>query len=128
MFSQPKKSHFVLRDPNRIKDRAGAPTTFNTLQLARLYNFPQADGTGETVGIIQLGGGYTQSDLVAYMRGLGLADNTVTSFPNVVSVSVDGATNNPNDPSGASVEVILDTEIILSLVRNSPLDGLIPKC
>lgn len=57
------------------------------------------------------------SDLIVYMRNLGLIDNSVTSLSNVVPISVDGATNNPNDGSGANVENVLDIEVILAVVR-----------
>ena len=47
--------------------------TFTALQLARLYSFPpNADGTGQAIGIIELGGGYQASDLATYFRNQGL--------------------------------------------------------
>lgn len=85
--------------------------------MAKLYNFPNGDGTGQIVGIIQLGGGFTTADLNAYLAKLGLTGIK----PNVTAVSVGGATNNPSDPSGASVEVILDVEIIMSLVPKADI-------
>jgi kumamolisin len=88
-----------------------APTVFNALQLATLYNFPKnLNGTGQKIGIIELGGGYVLSDIKTYLSSLGISTN-----PNVTAVSVDGATNNPSDTSGANVEVILDIEIIAAL-------------
>ncbi len=94
------------------KNQTRALTTFNPLQLATLYNFPQnLNGAGQKIGIIQLGGGYVLSDITTYFSQLG-----INATPNITSVSVDGGINNPNDPSGASVEVILDTEIIAALV------------
>lgn len=107
---------------NYVLSSRATGVTFNALELARLYNFPAADGTGQKVGIIELGGGWTTSDTLIYMRNLGLIDNTVNSFPNIVSVSVDGATNNPNDPSGASVEVVLDLQIILALIPKATIN------
>jgi kumamolisin len=109
-------------DATRAKDRAPTVTPFSANELARLYNFPEADGTGQKIGIIELGGGFTQSDLVSYMKGLGLADNSVTSFPNVIAVSVDGARNNPSDPNGASVEVVLDIEVVLAVVPKASIN------
>lgn len=88
-----------------------ALTTFNPLQLATLYNFPTGlDGTGQKIGIIELGGGYVLSDITSYFTYLGI---NVT--PQITAVSVDGAVNNPSDTSGANVEVILDIEIIVAL-------------
>lgn len=75
-----------------------------------MYNFPVADGTGQTVGIIELGGGYSSSDLNTYGNKLGLPPINITA------VSVDGAVNNPSDTSGANDEVMLDIEVIYTVV------------
>jgi kumamolisin len=69
-----------------------------------LYNFPAAtDGTGQTIAIIELGGGYTQSDLDTYFSGLGLAT------PSVTAVGVDGGSNSPGQQADGEVE--LDIEV-----------------
>jgi kumamolisin len=82
------------------------PQPLTAPQVARLYSFPaNLDGTGQTIGILELGGGYTDSDLQTYFQGLGL--NT----PAVTAVSVDGATNSPGDPNGADGEVELDIQV-----------------
>jgi len=82
------------------------PQPLTAPQVAQLYSFPaNLDGTGQTIGILELGGGYTDSDLQTYFQGLGL--NT----PTVTAVSVDGATNSPGDPSGADAEVELDIQV-----------------
>ncbi|MCJ7637428.1 MAG: S8 family serine peptidase, partial [Nitrososphaeraceae archaeon] len=93
-------------------------STFTPLQLARLYNFPTGlDGTGQKIGVIELGGGYNMSDFTTYFSMLG-----IQGIPRVTSVSVDGAQNNPNDPSvGANLEVILDVEIIAAIVPKADI-------
>jgi kumamolisin len=58
------------------------------------------------VGLIELGGGYNDSDLTTYFQQLGIAK------PQVISVSVDGGTNSPGDPNGADGEVALDIEVV----------------
>src|SRR5580698_3356677 len=69
-------------------------------QVASLYDFPAGtDGTGQTIAIIELGGGYTQSDLDMYFSGLGLAT------PSVAAVGVDGGSNSPGQPSDGEVEL-----------------------
>jgi kumamolisin len=79
---------------------------FNPDQVAKLYNFPpDGDGTGQTIGIIELGGGYRPDDLQAYFSGLGLPT------PTVVPVSVDGATNSPSTADSDDGEVVLDIEV-----------------
>jgi kumamolisin len=86
--------------------RAEPAVGYTPLQLAAAYDFPEADGAGQTVAIIELGGGFGQDDLDAYFGGLGIDPPTVTA------VSVDGATNAAGqDPQGADGEVLLDIEV-----------------
>jgi kumamolisin len=83
-----------------------APTAvpLTALQVASFYDFPAGtDGTGQTIAIIELGGGYNQSDLDTYFSGLGLAT------PSVTAVSVDGGSNSPGQPADGEVE--LDIEV-----------------
>ena len=80
------------------------PASFTVPELARLYDFPTAgNGAGQTIGIIELGGGFLQSDLTAYFAQLGLA------VPQVLTVSIDGGTNSPG--GDADAEVALDIEV-----------------
>jgi kumamolisin len=80
------------------------PGPLTAPQVAGFYKFPAGtDGTGQTIAIIELGGGYTASDLDSYFSGLGLATPTVTA------VGVDGGANSPGDPADA--EVLLDIEV-----------------
>jgi len=86
---------------------AAQGTSYQPNQVADIYNFPaNTDGSGQTVAVIELGGGFTQSDLDAYFGSLGIAT------PSITAASVDGASNNPGDTSGASVEVNLDIDVI----------------
>jgi kumamolisin len=82
--------------------------SYTPVELGILYDFPQGtDGAGQTISIIELGGGFETSDLETYFAGLGLAT------PSVTAVGVDGAQNEPGkDPSGADGEVLLDIEVI----------------
>ena len=80
--------------------------SYTPLQLAAAYDLPAGDGTGQTIAIIELGGGFGQSDLDTYFGGLGLAT------PSVTAVGVDGAANVAGqDPNGADGEVLLDIEV-----------------
>jgi kumamolisin len=90
------------------RDAAAAKgTSYPPNQVASIYNFPAGTtGAGQTVAVIELGGGFTQSDLDAYFGSLGIAT------PSITAVSVDGAANNPGDTSGASMEVNLDIDVI----------------
>ena len=97
-----------------FRTRGGAPgpaaaqgTSYPPNQVAGIYNFPAGTtGAGQTVAVIELGGGFTASDLDAYFGSLSIA------VPSITAASVDGASNNPADTSGASVEVNLDIDVI----------------
>jgi len=91
----------------RLADETTLQVTYTPPQVASIYQFPTGtDGTGQTIGIVELGGGFSESDLDTYFSGLGLAT------PSVTAVGVDGATNVPDqDPDGADAEVLLDIEM-----------------
>lgn len=96
---------------------AAAGTSYTPPELARIYNFPPgADGTGQSVAILELGGGVGQGDLDAYFQGLGIAG------PKVTAVGVDGAANQPGqDPTGADGEVLLDIEVVGALAPKADI-------
>jgi kumamolisin len=86
---------------------AAQGTTYSPNQVADIYDFPAGtDGTGQTVAVIELGGGFTTSDLDAYFGSLGIA------VPSITAASVDGASNNPGDTAQAVLEVNLDIDVI----------------
>ncbi len=92
------------RARSRIAVSAGA--SFTPPQVAAFYDFPSgADGSGETIAILELGGGYSASDFAAYCTQLGVPQ------AHVEVVSVDGATNNPGADRDADTEVMLDVEV-----------------
>jgi kumamolisin len=79
-------------------------------QVAGFYNFPTGlDGSGQTVGIIELGGGYRPADLAAYAKQAGVA------APKVHAVSVDHGRNAPTTPQSADSEVMLDIEVVAAI-------------
>jgi len=89
-----------------VRSRAAAPSYYTPPQLAAIYNFPSNTGKNQTIALIELGGGYNDSDLQSYWQSLGL--NSV----NVTPVSVDGVGNQPTgDPDGPDGEVVLDIEV-----------------
>jgi hypothetical protein len=94
------KPHFRIRRPNV------EATSYAPVQVAEAYQFPaSATGAGQTIGIIELGGGYRQADLAAYFKTLGLA------APAIIAVPVDGGKNSPSNANSADGEVMLDIEV-----------------
>ena len=85
---------------------AAAAASFLPNQIGALYGIPTTPrGSGEGIALIELGGGYHQSDIAAAFAAMGLAP------PRVVAVSVDGATNAPSTPNSADGEVGLDIQV-----------------
>ncbi len=91
----------------RLKPNASTTAgTFTPPQVAQVYNFPTAgNGAGQTIGIIELGGGYKPADITNYFQSLGITAPTVTD------VLLDGGTNDPTTPDSADGEVLLDIEV-----------------
>jgi kumamolisin len=90
---------------------AGPSVTYSPQDVARLYSFPPGDGSGECIGIIELGGGFQQQDLKQYFG---------SSSPTVTAVAVDKGHNKPTgNPDGPDGEVMLDIEVCGSIA---------PKC
>ncbi len=91
--------------PDAAPDAAPAhPVPLWPAQVATLYSFPTGvDGTGETIGIIELGGGYRDSELDTYFAKVGV------HRPQVVAVPVDRGSNAPG--GDADGEVLLDIEV-----------------
>ena len=95
------KPHF------RIRPAASTSASFTPLQVAALYDFPSGTGEGQSVGLIELGGGYKPSDLNTYFSGFGVKSPTVTA------VSVDQGKNSPTGSAdGPDGEVMLDIEVV----------------
>ncbi|MFN2461391.1 MAG: protease pro-enzyme activation domain-containing protein [Candidatus Velthaea sp.] len=90
-----------------VRPAAAANVSYTPLQVARAYQFPTGvDGTGQTIALIELGGGFTPADLQAYFQAVGVPPPVVTS------VGVDGGANAPDgNPNGADAEVMLDIEV-----------------
>jgi kumamolisin len=114
------KAHFrYLRDLKKrpkASSSGAQPVAFNPPQVAELYSYPSGvNGAGQTIGLLELGGGYNTSDLETYFQGLDLTP------PTVVAVSVDGGTNSPSNPNGADGEVALDIEVAGSIAPGAHL-------
>jgi kumamolisin len=95
-----------LPQPDKHKHKtAASDVSYDPNQVAEIYDYPAGDGTGQCIGLIELGGGFQLDDLSNYFKSLNL------NVPQVISVSVDGGKNSPTTPDSADGEVMLDIEV-----------------
>ncbi len=101
------KTHYRVRGQKAPHQASAAAVSYTPREVAQLYQFPlDVDGTGQTVGILELGGGYHPADLKNYFASLNITE------PTVISVSVDKGKNAPTNPNSADGEVLLDIEVV----------------
>jgi kumamolisin len=102
--------------PHFLRPLAQPGASYTPAQLGRLYGFPAGlDGSGQSIAVIELGGGFSQDDFEQYCTvTLGLAQ-----APSVTIVPVAGGQNRPGDP--ADVEVMLDAEVIGALAPGATI-------
>lgn len=100
-----------------VRPQASASnTSYTPVQIAQLYNFPTgATATGQTIGIIELGGGYKPADLTTYFKSLN------QKAPSVTTVSVDGGKNSPSNANSADGEVMLDIEVAAAVAPGAKI-------
>jgi len=114
------RPHFRIHHPARTSHALTTQPagTFTPLQVAQLYDFPaNADGTGQCIAIIELGGGFKSRDVQRYFKS-----TLNIKPPKVVAISVDGGHNKPTgDPSGPDGEVMLDIEVAGAVAPKSTL-------
>jgi kumamolisin len=104
------KPHFRSREPH------AAPSSYTPPQVAQAYKFPAtASGAGQTIGIIELGGGYRAADLTAYFKTLAIP------APSITAVSVDKGKNAPSNANSADGEVMLDIEVAASVAPGAKI-------
>lgn len=88
-----------------LAQRAAANRSwFFPAELAAIYAFPAGDGGGQTVGLLEFGGGFFSDDLATFCK------NANIPVPTVRPVSVDNTPTNQRD--GAEGEVMLDVEVV----------------
>jgi kumamolisin len=111
MYPRPAAAHLARSLPSRhyikypappgLRPRVGGP--FKVADLCKAYNFPTGLAGGGTIGILELGGGYTQADLDMFSQLNGLPQIIPTDVP------VNGGKNSPG--SDADGEVLLDIQV-----------------
>jgi kumamolisin len=110
------KPHFQRRPAASGLAAHAAGGSFTPPQLAQLYGFPAGlDGSGQCIGIIELGGGFRPADIQAYFQKLHLP------VPTVVAVGVDGGKNSPSTADGDDGEVMLDIEVAAAVAPKAKI-------
>jgi kumamolisin len=120
MASSPQvkcKPYFKLRSHTRrfvakstvSAELAAQPAPFTVPSLCAAYNWPTALTGNGVIAIVELGGGWVQSDMETFFKGLN------QPVPQITDVSVDGTQNSPNQSVGSSndadYEVGLDIQV-----------------
>jgi uncharacterized protein YjbI with pentapeptide repeats len=97
----------ALETTNTQKPASAGHSKIQSLgELKRYYNFPASlDGSGQTIGIIELGGGYLDQDLDQYFRVIGIPR------PRVSWVSVDGHENQPDGSMGGGAQAEVESNL-----------------
>ncbi len=105
-----------FRHAPAVSPHATPNITYTPQQIAQLYSFPSGpntDGAGQCIAIIELGGGFRQTDLNQYFGANG---------PVVTAIAVDKGHNAPTgDPNGPDGEVMLDIEVAGSIAPKSQI-------
>jgi kumamolisin len=90
----------------RILAAPAAARALRPTEVARAYTFPtKVDGAGQTIAIIELGGGFSSSDLDTYFKSIGV------KRPLVSAVGVLTGVNQPGVDQNSDGEVMLDIEV-----------------
>ncbi|MDB5086089.1 MAG: family peptidase [Mucilaginibacter sp.] len=96
----------LLKKADGISPHASVSSSFTPNQLAGIYGFPAGfNGKGQTIAIIELGGGYRTTDLTNYFKKLGIKK------PSIKAILVDKGKNSPSNANSADGEVMLDIEV-----------------
>ena len=107
----------ALDEQGKPKKPHAVDNSWTVTDLAARFNVPVAmlqklAKKNVTIGLVELGGGYTTSDNQQAAATMGVSE------PQVGDVLVDGATNSPGDPNGADGEVALDIQALFMLGSN----------
>ncbi len=107
------RPHFRMAQANGATPDA-LEISYPPQQVARRYDFPtDADGSGQTVALIELGGGYYVHDLKRYFT------NQKLRTPRITAVSVDGARNTPGGKDDG--KVALDIEMVGAIAQGATM-------
>ena len=98
--------HPYFKLPRRGAAAAEGEKPWSVPDLCAAYNWPTGLAGGGRIAIIELGGGWIQSDMDSFFAGIG------QPVPTITDVSVDDTKNTPDPgPNSADGEVALDIQV-----------------
>jgi len=103
MTSSATKIHPYFKKAPAIRAHASGAGPWAVPDLCAAYSWPTGLAGGGVIAIVELGGGWTHADMVAYFASIH------QPLPQIVDVSVDGTKNTPG--GDADGEVALDIQI-----------------
>jgi len=95
--------------------RNTAQAWFVPTALAPIYNFPANDASGQTIGLLEFGGGVDDQDVTDYFDHIGAPAPTLTV------TAVDGVSVNPTADPDSTGEVMLDVDVAGALAPGAKL-------
>ena len=109
------KPHYRYRTSRAAFGARASNTSYSPVTVAAAYGFPKVDNSaeGQTIGILELGGGYRPADITDYFKSLHL------TAPKIKTVSVDHGKNRPTTAQSADGEVMLDIEVAASVAQGA---------
>jgi len=93
------------RMARRASNGSGLPS-LNPVQVAKLYGFPSTNAAGQTIGLLEFGGGYIESDIVDYFTtAKGIGPGFMTPAIQAVPVGLTNAPDGTNDSSEVTLDI-----------------------
>jgi len=103
-----RRRRHPVRDHDQAKLGSVPSAWYVPSELASHYQFPPGNGSGQTVGLLEFGGGFFPQDLNKFCA---LAN--IAPAPNVIPISTDGTPTDSKD--GREGEVMLDIEVVAGI-------------
>ncbi len=88
---------------------------FTPPDLATIYNFPNATGNDQCIGLLEFGGGVETASVTAYFQKLGI------TAPNVLTIPVDDVSTDPTSDPDSTGEVMLDIDVAGALAPDATI-------
>ena len=100
--------------PRGVAKPRATNISFSPVEVAQLYGLPSGlSAAGQTIALIELGGGFKAADITAYFKSIGVTK------PKVTAVSVDKGKNKSDGVNGADGEVMLDIEVAAAVAAGA---------